>query len=206
VGVLVLTGAGNVGGWRVPLLLLSGFATMFLGDILWSLAKVRGYYLPGGFQDVLYLTCYAPVARWRAQMRILWCRRVQCRTPQTLWRVRSPMRRCSQRFWYGVFRPRDIGGPTTVMTMIVFALTLLFMVRQGVVCAGMPCCASAGGSHGRGTIRIADSECLRRHYDRRATAFCGFVSPACERTLGAKPEEITGKSLPAYGSARIAKK
>src|SRR5207302_2230210 len=61
-GVLVLTGAGSAGGWRIPLLLLSGFAIMFLGDILWSLAKVRGYYLPGGFQDVLYLSCYVPVA------------------------------------------------------------------------------------------------------------------------------------------------
>ena len=71
-GVLVLTGAGNAGGWRVPLLLLSGFAIMFLGDILWSLAKVRGYYLPGGFQDVLYLFCYAPVAAaGRAQMRAI---------------------------------------------------------------------------------------------------------------------------------------
>src|SRR6202030_4647439 len=27
-GVLVLTGAGSVGGWRVPVLLLGGFATM----------------------------------------------------------------------------------------------------------------------------------------------------------------------------------
>ena len=71
-GVLVLTGAGNAGGWRVPLLLLSGFAIMFLGDILWSLAKVRGYYLPGGFQDVLYLFCNVPVAAaGRAQMRTI---------------------------------------------------------------------------------------------------------------------------------------
>ncbi len=34
------------------------------------------------------------------------------------------------------FARGDIGGPTTVMTMIVFALTLLFMVRQGVVLRG----------------------------------------------------------------------
>jgi len=43
---------------------------------------------------------------------------------------------------------------------------------------------------------IADSECLRRHYDRRRDGVLRFVSPACERTLGLKPEEITGKSLP----------
>ena len=51
-GVLVLTGVGNAGGRRVPLLLLAGFAAMFLGDILWSLAKVRGYYLPGQYGRV----------------------------------------------------------------------------------------------------------------------------------------------------------
>ena len=30
----------------------------------------------------------------------------------------------------------DIGGPATVLTMIVFALTVLFMVRQSVVWRG----------------------------------------------------------------------
>ncbi len=63
--MLLLTGAG-ASGRRVPLLLLVGFAMMFLGDILWSLAKVRGYYLPGQFQDVLYLSCYVP---WRRRPR-----------------------------------------------------------------------------------------------------------------------------------------
>jgi hypothetical protein len=61
-GVLLITGAGPAGGRRVPSLLLGGFAAMFLGDIVWSLAKMRGYYLPGGFQDVLYLSCYVPLA------------------------------------------------------------------------------------------------------------------------------------------------
>ena len=72
-GVLLLTGTGTAGGRRVPLLLLSGFAAMFLGDILWSLAKVRGYYLPGGFQDVMYLSCYVPLAAaGREQMHCLY--------------------------------------------------------------------------------------------------------------------------------------
>ena len=67
-GVLLLTGAE---GRRVPLLLMAGFAIMFLADILWSLAKLGGYYMPGGLQDVLYLTCYVPMAAaGREQMRI----------------------------------------------------------------------------------------------------------------------------------------
>jgi hypothetical protein len=61
-GVLLLAGAGNAVGRRVPLLLSVGFATMFLGDILWSVAKIGGNYLSGDLQDVLYLACYVPIA------------------------------------------------------------------------------------------------------------------------------------------------
>ena len=89
------------GGRRVPLLLLIGFATMFLGDILWSLAKVRGYYLPGQFQDVLYLCCYVPIAvAGREQMRAGSRRRARSlAAPRMRWRARCPTRPCSPRSW-----------------------------------------------------------------------------------------------------------
>jgi diguanylate cyclase (GGDEF)-like protein/PAS domain S-box-containing protein len=198
-GVLVLTGAGNVGGWRVPLLLLGGFATMFLGDILWSLAKVRGYYLPGGFQDVLYLTCYAPLAAaGREQMRIIAApARVMSNTSDAVARS-LPYAAMLAAFLVLVYFARgDIGGPSTVMTMIMFALTLLFMVRQGVVL--------------RGDALVRERRAARMVEERYASLIANasdvimivaadgvlrFVSPACERTLGLKPEEITGKSLP----------
>ena len=60
-GVVLIAGNGNPGGRRMPLLLMAGFAMKFLGDILWSLAKVNGRYLPGGLQDVLYLTSWLPL-------------------------------------------------------------------------------------------------------------------------------------------------
>ncbi len=198
-GVLVLTGAGNAGGWRVPLLLLSGFAAMFLGDILWSLAKVRGYYLPGGFQDVLYLSCYLPVAAaGREQMRTIAApARALSNSSDALARS-LPYAAMLAAFLVLVYFARgDIGGPSTVMTMIVFALTLLFMVRQGVVL--------------RGDALLRERRAARMVEDRYASLIANasdvimivaadgvlrFVSPACERTLGLKPEEITGKSLP----------
>ena len=40
-GVLLLAGARGPSGRRVPLLLLAGFATMFLGDILWSICPAH---------------------------------------------------------------------------------------------------------------------------------------------------------------------
>jgi len=85
-GVLLLAGAGNPGGRRVPLLLLVGFATMFLADILWSVAKISGDYLPGALQDVLYVACYVPLAAaGREQMR---------RVLRIPWRSRCPTPRC----------------------------------------------------------------------------------------------------------------
>ena len=198
-GVLVLTGAGSAGGWRIPLLLLSGFAIMFLGDILWSLAKVRGYYLPGGFQDVLYLSCYLPVAAaGRAQMRsIAMPARAMANSSDALARS-LPYAAMLAAFLVLVYVARgDIRGPSTVMTMIVFALTLLFMVRQGVVL--------------RGDALLRERRAARMVEERYASLIANasdvimivapdgmlrFVSPACERTLGLRPEEITGRSLP----------
>ena len=198
-GVLVLTGAGSAGGWRIPLLLLSGFATMFLADILWSLAKVRGYYLPGGFQDVLYLFCYAPVAAaGREQMRSIAApARAMSNSSDAPARA-LPYAAMLAAFLVLVYFARgDIGGPSTVMTMIVFALTLLFMVRQGVTL--------------RGDALLRERRAARMVEERYASLIANasdvimivapdgvlrFVSPACERTLGLKPEEITGRSLP----------
>jgi diguanylate cyclase (GGDEF)-like protein/PAS domain S-box-containing protein len=94
------------------------------------------------------------------------------------------------------FARGDIGGPTTVMTMIVFALTLLFMVRQSVAW--------------RGAALVRERQAARLVEDRYASLIANaadvimivaadgtlrFASPAAERTLGLKPELILGQSL-----------
>ena len=198
-GVLLLTGAGVAGGRRIPLLLLTGFATMFLGDILWSLAKVRGYYLPGQFQDVLYLCCYVPLAAaGREQMRTV---RAPAQAPSSTSDALAralPYAAMLAAFLVLVYFSRgDVGGPATVMTMIVFALTLLLMVRQGVLL--------------RSDALIRERRAARLVEDRYASLIANasdvimivaadgalrFASPAAERTLGLKPEEILGRSLP----------
>jgi len=192
-GMLLLTG-----GRRVPLLLLTGFATMFLGDILWSLAKVRGYYLPGQFQDVLYLCCYAPIAiAGREQMRTLGAPvRSMSSTSDALARS-LPYAAMLAAFLVLVYFSRsNIGGPAPIMTMVVFALTLLLMVRQGVML--------------RGDALVRERKAARIVEDRYASLIANasdvimivagdgmvrFVSPACERTLGLKPEALLGRNL-----------
>jgi diguanylate cyclase (GGDEF)-like protein/PAS domain S-box-containing protein len=197
-GVLLLTGVGTGGGRRVPLLLLGGFATMFLGDILWSLAKVRGYYLPGQFQDVMYLCCYVPLAAaGREQMRTIAVpAHASSATSDALARSLPYAAMLAAFLVLAYFSRGDIGGPAIVMTMIVFSLTLLLMVRQSV---GL-----------REDALIRERRAARMVEERYASLIANasdvimivapdgivrFASPASERTLGLPPEQITGRRL-----------
>jgi diguanylate cyclase (GGDEF)-like protein/PAS domain S-box-containing protein len=185
-GVLLLTGPGNIGGRRIPLLLLAGFATMFLGDIVWSLAKVRGYYLPGGFQDVMYLACYLPVAAaGREQMRaIATPARAASGTSDALARS-LPYAAMAAALLVLVYLSRgDLGDPATLMTGIVFALTLLLMFRQAVVLRMAEEHYASLVANAADVIMIVGIDGVVR-----------FASPAAQRTLGLRPEEITGKTL-----------
>jgi diguanylate cyclase (GGDEF)-like protein/PAS domain S-box-containing protein len=195
-GVLLLAGVGNASGRRVPLLLLVGFATMFLADILWSVAKISGDYLPGALQDVLYVACYVPLAAaGREQMRA-----TKART------AASASNSLAQSLPYGAmltaflvlvsFTRGDIGSPATVMTIVVFGLTLLVMVRQALVLR------EDALTRERRAARMVEA----RYASLIANASdvimivavdgaLRFASPASERTLGLSPEDVAGKNL-----------
>ena len=198
-GVLLLTGSGNLGGQRVPLLLLTGFATMFAGDIVWSLAKMRGYYLPGDFADVMYLVCYVPLAA-AARVQLKWMRApvpVEAHNPNAVARALPYAAMLAAFLMLVYLSGGDVSGPANLMTMIVFALTLLLMIRQSVVL--------------RGDALVRERRAARLVEDRYASLIANasdvimivgadgvlrFASPASERTLGLTPAQITGKSLP----------
>ncbi|HYL03425.1 MAG TPA: EAL domain-containing protein [Steroidobacteraceae bacterium] len=198
-GMLLLTGGRSGAARRVPVLLLTGFAAMFLADILWSLAKVRGYYLPGGFQDVLYLSCYVPLAAaGRAQMHAApAASRPPSGSSDTLARS-LPYAAMLAAFLVLVYVGRgDVGGPGTVMTMIVFVLTLLLMVRQGVIMRGESLLREQRAARmveARYASLIANASDVIMIVAADGTV--RFASPASVRTLGLKPEEISGRSLP----------
>jgi diguanylate cyclase (GGDEF)-like protein/PAS domain S-box-containing protein len=193
-GVLLLTGEGR----RVPLLLMTGFATMFLADILWSLAKVGGYYMPGDLQDVLYLACYVPLAGAARQQMRMGVRPSWSHSYNSDAITRSlPYAAMLTAFLVLVYSTRsDIGGPAGMMTMVVFTLTLLLMVRQSLVL--------------RGDALIREKRAARMVEDRFASLIANasdvimivepdgvlrFISPACERTLGFEPDAVVGKNL-----------
>jgi len=208
-GVLLIAGAGPAGGRRVPSLLLSGFAAMFLADIVWSLAKVRGYYLPGGFQDVLYLSCYVPLAAAGREQMLAVYARASISSPRTDAVARAlPYAAMLAAFLVLVYLARGAtSSPATVMAMIVFSLTLLMMVRQSVAW--------------RGAALVRERQAARLVEDRYASLIANaadvimivaadgtlrFASPAAERTLGLSPESIVGQSLAGLWSGEDAEK
>jgi diguanylate cyclase (GGDEF)-like protein/PAS domain S-box-containing protein len=208
-GVLLLTGSGNLGGQRVPLLLLSGFATMFAGDIVWSLAKMRGYYLPGDTADVMYVVCYVPLAA-AARVQLKWMTAPPPATSQNADALARalPYAAMLAAFLMLVYLSGgDVSGPANLMTMVVFALTLLLMVRQSVVL--------------RGDALVRERRAARMVEDRYASLIANasdvimivgadgvlrFASPASERTLGLSPAQIIGRSLPELWAGEDAEK
>jgi diguanylate cyclase (GGDEF)-like protein/PAS domain S-box-containing protein len=196
-GVLLLAG-GSRSGRRVPLLLLGGFAMMSLGDILWSVAKVVGNYLPGNFQDVLYVACYVPfVAAAREQMRagattVRSAPRASDSLAQAL-----PYAAILAAFLVLVyFSRRDIGSSTTTITIVVFSLTLLMMVRQALVLR------DEATTRERRAARLVEERYASLIANASdvimvvtADGALRFASPASERTLGLKPENVAGKNL-----------
>jgi len=195
-GVLLLAGVGNRSGRRVSLLLLVGFATMFLGDILWSIAKITGNYLPGAFQDVLYSACYVPLAAaGREQMRAMTARVAPIASDSLAQSL--PYAAMLTAFLVLVYFTRgDIGSPATAMTIVVFGLTLLVMVRQALVLR------EDALTRERRAARMVEA----RYASLIANASdvimivavdgaLRFASPASERTLGLSPEDVAGKNL-----------
>ena len=195
-GVLLLAGAGTTSGRRVALLLSVGFATMFLADILWSVAKISGHYLSGDLQDVLYVACYLPMAfAGREQMRHSTTATES--SASTALAQSLPYAAMLTAFVVLVSMTRgDIGSPATVMTIVVFALALLVMVRQALVL--------------REDALTRERRAARMVEDRYASLIANasdvimtvavdgsllFASPASERTLGLRPEDAAGKNL-----------
>lgn len=195
--VQLLTGAPSK---RIPLLLMSGFAVMFLADIFWSIAKVGGFYVSGDIQDVLYAACYLPMAAaGREQMR-------ERRGPVIASQGSNVSDMLTRALPYAailtalmvlVFSARkDIGGPAAMLTTVVFTLTLLLMVRQGIVFREDALAREKRAARmveARYASLIANSSDVIMIVEADGTI--RFVSPACERTLGLKPAEMTGKNL-----------
>lgn len=193
-GVLLMNAASGPLPRRTLVLLTIGFSTMFLADIVWAMSKVSGDYLPGGFSDALYLSCYVGLAA---------AAREQIRAKPGLPRQSGPL---GQGLPYAAmlvsflvlvyFTRGDAGSPASVMTMIIFVLTLLMMIRQGVIFRDDALlrerrAASLVEARYASLISNASDVFLIADPDGRLR----FVSPAAERTFSRHPDELVGSNL-----------
>ncbi|HEX4649675.1 MAG TPA: EAL domain-containing protein, partial [Steroidobacteraceae bacterium] len=186
-GVLLLTRDGETHVPRAHVLLATGFTILFVADVIWSLARMRGYFLPGGWQNVLYLCCYVPVAAaGREQLGSFGAPdRTMPRRLDALARS-LPSAAMLAAFLALLYLNRgDIRGPAAVVSTIVFALMLLFMARQAVVLRMAESRYASLVANASDVIMIVTVDGTLR-----------FASRACERTLGWRPGEIVGRQLP----------
>jgi diguanylate cyclase (GGDEF)-like protein/PAS domain S-box-containing protein len=195
-GVLLLAGAGNRSLRSVPLLLSLGFTIMLLGDVMWSVAKITGHYLSGDIEDVLYVACYVPMAAAaREQMR-----HSEAGTgsglSQGLAQALPYAATLTAMLVLVSLTHGDLRSPATAMTIVVFVLALLVMVRQALVL--------------REDALTRERRAARLVEERYASLIANasdvimtvapdgslmFASPASERTLGLRPDEVAGKNL-----------
>ncbi len=185
-GVLLLTRDGEARIPRIHALLASGFALLFLADIIWSLAKIRGDYLPGGWLNVLYLCCYVPVAAaGREQLASFGTPvRPMRKKPDALSRSLPSAAMLAAFAVLIYFNRGDIRGPAAIVTTMVFALTLLYMARQAVVLRMAENRHASLIANASDVIMIVTADGVLR-----------FASPACERMFGWKPDAIIGRQL-----------
>jgi diguanylate cyclase (GGDEF)-like protein/PAS domain S-box-containing protein len=197
-GVLLLHSGDSPIQRRALLLLTLGFCSMSLADIVWAMSKVDGSYIPGGVSDVIYLSCYVWLAAAaREQLRGAPVRR----RPPSAFGVAliSGIPYIAMMVSFAVLvyvESSTAASPVNTMTVIIFVLTSLVMVRQGVLSrddALLREQRAAGLVEARyaSLIRNASDVIMITDVDGRVL----FASPAAERTFGINPDELTGASL-----------
>ncbi|MDH5177845.1 MAG: diguanylate cyclase, partial [Gammaproteobacteria bacterium] len=197
-GVLLMHSGASPIQRRALMLLTLGFASMSLADIVWALSKVDGSYIPGGVSDVIYLSCYVWLAAAaREQLRGAPVRR---RPPSPLSvTLIDGIPYIAMMMSFGVLvyvESSTAASPVNMMTVIIFVLTSLVMVRQGVLSrddALLRERRAAGVVEARyaSLIRNASDVIMITDVDGRVH----FASPAAERTFGFNPDEVSGVSL-----------
>ena len=183
---------------RAMMLLTLGFSCMSVADIVWAMSKVDGEYLPGGMSDAIYLSCYVWLAAAaREQLRGPLPPRRAPGTFSSALMQGMPYIAMMISFLVLVYlQSSTAASPVNMMTVLIFVITGLVMVRQGVIlrddallrerrAAGIVEARYASLiRHASDVIMIADSDGQLR-----------FASPAAERTFAINPEDLVGRNL-----------
>jgi diguanylate cyclase (GGDEF)-like protein/PAS domain S-box-containing protein len=197
-GVLLMHGGSGPIYRRSLILLTIGFSVMSLADIVWAMAKVTGTYLPGGLSDAAYLACYGwLIAAAREQLR---GRPAKAYVPSAFGTVLiQGMPYLAMLVSFLVLVYLESGAPENPangMTVIIFVLTLLVMLRQGVISRDD---ALLRERRAVGIVEARYASLIEHAYDVIMIADVDgrlrFASPAAERCFGIHPEDLVGRNL-----------
>ena len=183
---------------RVLMLLTLGFASMSVADILWAMSKVDGSYVPGGLSDWVYLSCYLWLgAAGREQLR---GEPAVQRTPGAVSSVLMqglPYFAMMMSFLVLVYvESSTAASPANTMTVIIFLLSSLVMVRQSVISRDY---TRKREQRAAGLVEARYASLIRNATDViMITGVDGelrFASPAAERTFGINPDDLASRNL-----------
>jgi len=197
-GVLLMHSGAAPIPRRALMLLTLGFASMSLADIVWAMSKVGGSYFPGGVSDAMYLFCYVWLAAAaREQVR---CTPAARRAPGAFSSVLiqgMPYIAMMVSFLVLVYvESSSAASPVNMMTVIIFVLTALVMVRQGVLLRDD---ALIREQRAAGLVEARYASLIKNASDVIMIADAGgrlrFASPAAARTFAIDPDELVGRNL-----------
>jgi diguanylate cyclase (GGDEF)-like protein/PAS domain S-box-containing protein len=183
---------------RSIMLLTLGFSSMSVADIVWAMSKVGGDYLPGGVSDAMYLSCYVWLAA--AAREHLRGTRAARRAPgpvaSSLLQGIPYIAMLASFLVLVAVESSTASSPVNLMTVIIFVLTSLVMLRQGVISrddALLRERRAAGRVEARYASLIKNASDVIMIAD--ADGQLRFASPAAERTFAMHPDALVGRNL-----------
>ncbi|MEY2920918.1 MAG: hypothetical protein RL261_2223 [Pseudomonadota bacterium] len=197
-GVLLMHSGATPIRRRSLMLLTLGFSSMSLADIVWAMSKVDGSYIPGGTSDVIYLSCYIWLAAAaREQLR----GKGRTRHPPSAFSKAliegMPYIAMMMSFMVLVYvESSTAASPVNTMTVIIFVLTSLVMLRQGVLSRDD---ALLRERRAAGIVEARYASLIKNASDvimiTNAEGTLQFASPAAERTFATHPDDMVGRNL-----------
>jgi diguanylate cyclase (GGDEF)-like protein/PAS domain S-box-containing protein len=197
-GVLLMHSGATSIQRRALMLLTLGFSSMSLADIVWAMSKVDGSYIPGGVSDVMYLSCYIWLAAAaREQLRGPPAERRAPGAFSSALMQGMPYIAMMMSFLVLVYvESSTAASPVNAMTVIIFVLTSLVMVRQGVLSRDD---ALLRERRAAGIVEARYASLIKNASDViMITGLDGqlqFASPVAERAFAIHPDDLVGRNL-----------
>jgi diguanylate cyclase (GGDEF)-like protein/PAS domain S-box-containing protein len=197
-GVLLMHSGDTPIQRRALLLLMLGFSSMSVADMVWAMSKVGGSYLPGGVSDAIYLACYIWLAAAaREQLRVAPTTRRAPGAFSLALMQGMPYIAMMVSFLVLVYvESSTAASPVNAMTVIIFMLTSLVMVRQGVLSRDDAMLRERRAAR---VVEARYASLIKNASDvimiAGADGNLQFASPAAERTLAIRPDDLVGRNL-----------